>query len=242
MRGPRAETVQGSERSDEPIERDAAIEAHAVLDDGASERADRFSTGGHEADVRVVGAGKRRRRRERVREAQWLEARHTSAEPLDEAPGDRVRRSDRHLLPDDRAHSHFEGAPRPRRPQAGSLTDQPPDDSVAGEEAGGLVQVEIEVRDVPSALRDVHELLPVGQMGAQQQMVVPFGTELEDAGGLADDDGPAIRVSGDVLDAGDRAAGEVVQQRRPVERAVVREPQYEAAVRREPVCPAAPCS
>ena len=127
VRRPRAETVQGCERSYEAVERDAAVEAHAVLDDGAGERADCFTTSRHEADARVVGAGKRRGRRERVREPQRLEPRHTSAEPLDEAPTDRVRRCTE-LLPDDRAHSQFERAPRPRRAHARALTDQPPDD------------------------------------------------------------------------------------------------------------------
>ena len=182
MRRPRAETVQGCERSHEAVERDAAVEAHAILDDGAGERADRFTTSRHETDARVVGAGKRRGRRERVREPQRLEPRHTGAEPLDEAPADRVRRRDRHLLPDDRAHSQFERAPRPRRAHARALTDQPPDDPVGGQDADGLIEVEIEVRDVASPLHDVHELFPVGQMGPQQQMVVPTWTELEDTG------------------------------------------------------------
>ena len=242
VRRPRAETVQGCERSHEAVERDAAVEAHSILDDGTGERADCFTTSRHETDARVVGAGKRRGRRERVREPQRLEPRHTSAEPLDESPADRVRRRDRHLLPDDRAHSQFKWAPRPRRAHARTLTDQPPDDPVGGQDADGLIDVEIEVRDVASPLHDVHELFPVGQMGPQQQMIVPTWAELEDTGRLTDHDRPPIRVSGDAFYAGDRAAGEVVEQRRPVEWAAVREPQDESAVRREPVCPAAPRS
>ena len=136
----------------------------------------------------------------------------------------------------------LERAPRPRRAHARALTNQPPDDPVGSQHADGLIDVEIEVRDVASPMHDVHELFPVGQMGPQQQVVVPARTELEDTGCLADHDRPPIRVSGDALDAGDGAAGEVVQQCQPVERAVVREPEDETAVRREPVCPPAPRS
>ena len=166
VRGPRPETGEGRDGRNDLVERHAAVEANAIFEGCAGERADRLCARRHEADARVVGADKCRGRRERVREAQRLEPRHTNAEPLDEAPADRVRRRDRHLLPDDRAHSQFEGAPRPRRAQARALTDQPPDDPVGGQDADGLIDFEIEVRDVASPLHDVYELFPVGKMGS----------------------------------------------------------------------------
>lgn len=236
---PRAETVQRCDRSNQPVERDAAVEPYAVLQDGPGERPNSVGSRRHEADAFVVCAGKRRRRRERVREAQRFEARHRNTKPFHEPADDGVRRRDGNLLADDGADADLERAPRSRRPQPWTLADQRPHHRVAGEHEGRLVRVEIEVRDVPSTLYDVHELLPMGQVGVQQQMVIASRAELENAGSIAHDDRPAVRVGGDALHAGDRAAGEVVQQRRPIERAVEREPQHKTAVRDEAICPAA---
>ncbi len=130
-----------------------------------------------------------------MRQAERLEARHTRAETLDQPPGDRVCRSNGDLLPDDRADADLERAPGPGSPQPRPLHDQRADDLVLGKDADRLVELEVEVRDVPRTLHDVHELFPVRQMGRQQQMVVAARAQLEDAGCIADDDRPAIRVT-----------------------------------------------
>src|SRR5262249_60427653 len=141
----------------------------------------------------------------------------------------------RYLLSDDRPHARLEGVPRPRWPDAWPRAQHPPDNGFVAERASRLVQREIEIRNLPGALDDVNQLVPVRQMRAEQQMVCAAANELEYPRVAVDDDRSPVRVGRDVLHAGDRASRKVCEQRIPVERAAKREPQNEAAVGREPV-------
>ena len=61
VRRPRAEPVEVCQGCDEPVEREATVEAHPVFENGAGQRADRIAARGHESDGPVVGCDQRRR-------------------------------------------------------------------------------------------------------------------------------------------------------------------------------------
>jgi hypothetical protein len=114
---------------------------------------------------------------------------------------------------------------------------QRPDDRIGGKLTRRLVQVEVEVRDAPGTVDQVHQLLPVRQVGAQQEMVVSARIQFENARVAGDRDGPPIDPVRDrhVLDAWGRSRRQVGHRRVPVERAGKRQPQQQAAVRDQPV-------
>ena len=154
------------------VEADAAIEADGVVGHGPGEEADRLCARGREAEAVEVGLGERLRRRERVREAERVEPGHRRAEPLDEPPRERARAGDASPAgrrSRARPSRTGPGAGRPER-RAGLRA--------AARRAGRrravarLVEVEVEAGDAAGPLHHVHELVPVRQVGAQQQVVV----------------------------------------------------------------------
>src|SRR5262249_54156106 len=159
-------------------EADASVEHDRVVDDRAGEEANRPGSRGREAEAVDVSPREHGRGRERVREAEGLEARHPRAEPGDEPARDRVRSGEGDLLPDDRAHARLERVPGARGTETGARVEERPDRRVRRELDRRLREVEVEAPDPSGALDDVDELVPVRQVRAQQEMVVSAGTEL----------------------------------------------------------------
>jgi hypothetical protein len=149
---------------------------------------------------------------------------------LDEPGGNRVCGGDRDLLADDRPDSGLERIPGPGWTEARSYSQQRTDGGVVGELDGGLVEIEVEVRDAARALHDVHELFPMWQVRAEHEVVVFAGEEFEHAGVAPDDDGAPVGARRDLFDAWYRARGEVGGRRVPVEHPPVGQPQRQPAI------------
>jgi len=164
---------------------------------------------------------------------------HGRPEPLDEPARERVGAGDAHLLAQDRADSGLVRIPCPRHAQAGPLPEQRADDRIVGEPLGRLLHVGVEVGDPARAADDVHQLVPVREVDAQQQVVIPTRQELEHTRLAAGDDGAPVDLARDALDPGDGARLEVAGQRAPVEHPVVRQAQAEAVLSDQAVAPPA---
>ncbi len=230
VRSPWAEPVDRADRGDEPLEADAAIEADDVVGDGTREGANSECSRARESESVEVGAGECLGYREGVGEPEWSQSGNRAAVPLNQPSGDRVCGGERDPLADDRAHTGLEGIPCSRRAQTRSRPDERAEGGIHGQRASSLVEIEVEVWDTPRPLYDVHELFPVREMRAQNEVITGAGKELEDAGVAADDDRPPVGVRLDVFDAGNCLRGEVGRSRLPVEQTSTRQPEGEAAV------------
>jgi hypothetical protein len=122
-----------------------------------------------------------------------------------------------------------------RRAKPRSSSKQRPDDRIAVERAARLFEVEVEVGNAAGVLHEVDESVPAGQVRAQQEVIGAARQEFQHAGVAVDHDRAPVRVSRDVLDAGDRACGEVADERLPVEWAVEGKPQEQTAIGDQPV-------
>jgi hypothetical protein len=240
--GLQGDTVECRQGADELVERGAAIEPDGTVERGLREAANCLCASRRQAEAVEVCLGEGRRRGKRVSEPERDEPRDPCPASRHQPAGDRIRSGGRELLPDDRPHTCLERIPGSRRAETGPSADQRRNGQVLTELMDRLLELEVEVCELAGLLHDVQELAPMGQVGANQQVVRAASRELQDAGVAADEDGPAIGLGRDLLDARDRIRGEVREQCLPIERAAERQPEEEAAVRDEAVGLAAPCA
>jgi hypothetical protein len=204
--GPWPEAVELAEVGDEPIEADAAVQPDGVGGDGPGEGTDGAGPCPGEPQVVEAGDGEGLRCREGVAQAHGRQPGDPPAEPLDQPPADRVGGGDADLLPDDRAHAGLERVEGARRAHARPAAQQRPQDRVGGQPTGRLLHVEVEVGDAPGAGDQVRQLLPVRQVGTEQEVLLPSPGQLHHARVAAHRDGPPVGPVADVLDAGNRPA------------------------------------
>jgi hypothetical protein len=131
---------------------------------------------------------------------------------------------DADLLPDDRSDSGLEGIPGPRNPDAAVGSHDRPDHVVAAEVPLGLGDVQVEAADAARALDDVDQLFPVREVHHEHDLLVAARSQLDHPRVAVDDDRAPIRLVRDLLHAGNRPRAEVLDQRGPVERPVIRQP------------------
>ena len=156
----------------ELVERRAAIEPKLAAIDSPSERPDRIRPRPGHPERRQIGAGQHVRWRERVGQAERLQARHRGPEPLDEPADDRVRAGDADLLADDRSDSRLVRVPGAGDSEAGSRPDQRSEHGIPRERPNRVVNGRVEREDPARALNDVNQALPVREVRPQQQLVV----------------------------------------------------------------------
>jgi hypothetical protein len=123
-----------------------------------------------------------------------------------------------------------------------SRSEQRPNDRVVAQPGRGRLEIEVEPADAASALHDMYELLPMRQVRPQKQVAVATLEELEHSRVAADHDRTSIGGGVDLFDARDRTSSEVGEHGLPVECAMDREAQEQAAVRNEPIRFSAPCA
>jgi len=179
VRRPRPDAVERGERVDELLEPDAPVQPNRVVAHRLRERAHRTGAGAGQAEPCQVGIGEGCRAREEMAEPKLRETRHRRSELLDEPRGEGVGGGDADVLADDRAHSGLERIPRSGYAESGALLEERPDRRVVAQMARGLVEVEIEPGDPPAPVDDVRQLLPVGKVSAQDEVLVVSRQKLE---------------------------------------------------------------
>ena len=117
----------------------------------------------------------------------------------------------------------------------GSTADERPEQRVAAQMVERLVEIEIEVGDAPGPMDEVGEVLPVGQMGSQNEVVLTSGGDFEHSGIPLDDHGSPIDVTFDTLDSWQGPSPEVGGQGRPVEPTLERQTEGQPTVGHQPI-------
>ena len=189
-----------------------------------------------------AGGGERFRRREDVGEAELTESGDGGTEAFHQAPRDRARAGDRHLLADDRAHADLERIPGPDGAQAGQPDDARADQRVVPERPVGGGEIDVQVEQPPHLLDHVDEAVPVRQVCREDEVIWPAAAYLECAGIAVDHDRAPVGATGHILDTGDRPRPEEAQGLLPRERSGEPDPEPEAAVRDEAIGDPPPCS